>query len=148
MAYPTKYNMGYPRLAAVMCRLGATDEDLAEGFGVAVSTLNVWKKRHAGFAEALRESKGAADEAVERSLFERATGFVHEEVHVSTYQGQVTLTPVRKQYAPEVSAAVFWLKNRRPERWREKASEAPGGGAREGLEGVMERIRGRQITND
>ncbi|WP_367871826.1 terminase [Luteolibacter sp. Populi] len=139
--------MSYPNMAAVMCRLGATDEDLAEAFGVAVSTLNGWRKRHAGFAEALRAGKGVADEAVERSLFERATGFVHEEVHVSTYQGQVTLTPVRKQYAPEVSAAVFWLKNRRPERWREKA-EAAGGGVREGLEGVMERIRGRQITND
>ena len=41
-------------------------------------------------------------------------------MHISNYQGQVTLTPIIKHYPPDTTAAIFWLKNRKTDQWRDK----------------------------
>jgi hypothetical protein len=114
------YNAAYPDQARKLCSLGATDEDLAEFFAVARSTVAAWKSRHPQFGAALGAGKSDADDRVEKSLYQAAIGYSHPDVHVSHYQGQVTLTPITKHYPPNVAAAIFWLKNRRCNAWREK----------------------------
>lgn len=120
MARPEKYKAEYARMAAKACELGATDADLAELFCVSRRTINYWKVTQPKFAENLRLGKQEADARVERSLYERAIGYEHPDMHVSNYQGEVTLTPIQKRYAPDTTAAIFWLKNRDPENWRDK----------------------------
>lgn len=115
---PSKYQPWMVRQARIMCIAGWTDEQMAEMFGVAVSTFNLWKKAYPEFSEALK-AKALADATVEASLYERACGYSHEDVHVSNYQGEITLTPLVKRYPPDATAMIFWLKNRQPDRWRQ-----------------------------
>ena len=110
------------RQARIMSLAGWTDAQMADLFGVALSTLALWKKEHPEFSDALK-AKDIADAEVEVSLYQRALGYSHPEVHVSNYQGQITLTPITKHYPPDPTSMIFWLKNRQPERWREKAGE-------------------------
>ena len=100
-------------------KTGATDAQIAEKFGIAESTLYSWKGKHTSFAEALKEAKDVADDLVEMSLFKRAVGFQHPDLHFSAYEGYVTTTPFTKVHAPDTTACIFWLKNRRPELWRD-----------------------------
>ncbi len=117
---PTLYLEEFAAQAKNYCLLGADDARLAEFFDVTERTINRWKKAHPAFAEALRLGKTEADAQVAQSLFQRATGCSHPDVHVSNYQGEITLTPITKHYPPDVQAATFWLKNRQPHHWKER----------------------------
>ncbi|MCW0413491.1 helix-turn-helix domain-containing protein [Xanthomonas sacchari] len=117
---PTKYKPEFVEQGAKLAAKGFTDTEIADFFNVAVSTIYLWKVQHPEFSEALTTSKEAADQRVERALYERALGYSHPETHVSNYQGQVTLTPLRKHYPPDAASMIFWLKNRRPDLWRDK----------------------------
>lgn len=117
---PSRYKEEFSDQARKLCRLGATDKELAEFFGVAVSTLNLWKKNHPQFSESLKEGKALADAEVADKLFQRATGYSHPDVHISNYQGVITITPLVKHYPPDPTSMIFWLKNRRPDLWRDK----------------------------
>jgi hypothetical protein len=117
---PTKYQEEFPAQAAKLCKLGATDRELADFFQVTESTLNLWKIKYPEFSESLKLGKDEADKRVEHSLFHRATGYSHPDVHVSNFQGAVTLTPIIKHYPPDSTACIFWLKNRKPEEWRDR----------------------------
>ena len=124
---PSKYKPEFPQQAAKLCRLGATDKDIADFFGVHVDTVMEWKAVHAEFSDALKQGKAETDAQVERRLFERAMGFEHPEVDIRVIGGEVVQTPIRKIYPPDTTAAIFWLKNRKPEQWREtKAVELTG----------------------
>lgn len=122
MGRPTKYKPEFAGQAAKLCALGATDAQLADFFGVAVSTVNLWKVEHAEFSESIKVPKAEADERVEQSLYRRAMGYEHDEVDIRVIEGQVVQTPIRKFYPPDTTAAIFWLKNRKPEEWREAKS--------------------------
>lgn len=127
MGAPTKYKPEYVQKALDLCLNGATDRELAEFFKVSESTLNLWKLLHSAFSEALKMGKERADDRVVNSLYRRALGYSHDGVHVSNFQGEVTLTPIVEHYPPDTVAAIFWLKNRRPAEWRDvKAVEHSG----------------------
>jgi hypothetical protein len=117
---PSKYKPEYAEQAAKLCKLGATDAQLADFFKVAVSTVSLWKVEHPEFSEAIKVPKLEADERVEQSLYRRAMGFEHDETDIRVVGGELVMTPIRKVYPPDTTAAIFWLKNRRPEEWREK----------------------------
>lgn len=117
---PTSFKQEYVDLAYKFCLLGATDEQLAEFFNVAKSTINLWKQKQPKFLDALKRGKVAADANVAHSLYLRAMGYSHPETHVSNYQGQITLTEITKNYAPDTTACIWWLKNRQPDKWRDK----------------------------
>ena len=93
-------------------------------FEVAVSTVNLWKVQHAEFSESIRVPKEQADDRVEQSLFRRALGYEHDEVDLKVVGGAIVQTDVRKHYPPDSTAMIFWLKNRRPDLWRDKREEA------------------------
>lgn len=117
---PSKYQPEYAEQAIKLCLLGATDAQLADFFKVSVSTLNLWKIEHPEFSASIKTPKSEADKRVERSLYLRANGYEHDDVDIRVIDGQVIQTPIRKHYPPDTGAAIFWLKNRNPDKWREK----------------------------
>lgn len=121
MARPTKYNPDtHPEQAGKLCALGATDDEIADFFGVNRATIYRWKSQHAEFCDAIKMGKEPADDRVERGLYQRAIGYSHEDVDIRVIDGAVTMTPIMKHYPPDTAAAIFWLKNRRKEDWRDK----------------------------
>ena len=111
----------YAVQARKLCQLGATDHDLAEFFGVTTVTIWNWQSRHPEFFAALKRNKEAADDRVERSLYSRATGYTYESEKVfTTKDGEVIRVPILEHVPPEVTACIFWLKNRRASEWRDK----------------------------
>jgi hypothetical protein len=120
MARPSKYKEEFAQQAAKLCKLGATDAQLADFFEVAVSTVALWKVQHKEFSDAIKVPKAEADERVEQSLYRRALGYEHDEVDIRVVGGEIMKTPIRKYYPPDTTAAIFWLKNRKPTDWRDK----------------------------
>lgn len=92
---PSAYCAAYAELALNYCLLGATDAELGEFFGVSEQTVNAWKVKHPQFLESIKKGKCQADAAVARSLHDQAL------------EGNTT-------------AQIFWLKNRQPQKWRDK----------------------------
>lgn len=93
---------------------------MADFFGVTINTIGNWKARYPEFLGALKDGKDAADNRVERSLYHRAVGYSYDAVHFSSYRGAVTKTKYREHCPPDTTAQIFWLKNRRPDQWRDK----------------------------
>lgn len=133
---PSSYRPEYARQAEKLCELGATDAQLANFFGVTEQTINNWKTDHPEFFESLKGAKIKADAVIEKALFQRANGYSYPDVHVSNYQGEVTLTPITKHYPPDPTSMIFWLKNRQPSRWRDRQELAHSG-----LDGLVERLK-------
>lgn len=121
MARPEKWKDEYLRIAEHACRLGATDIELADMLGVSARTVYHWRSSKPEFAAALSAGKEEADNRVERSLYERAVGYTYDAVHFSNFKGEVTKTQYREHIPPDTTAMIFWLKNRRPEAWRDKS---------------------------
>lgn len=132
---PTKYKEIFATQARVACEeLGATDISLAKLFGVSKTTITTWKKEQPEFLASIKAGRDVYDTArVEDSLLRRANGyFATETTKEQTFvEGQPTgmqvTKTVKKKVAPDVTAAIFWLKNRNPERWRDvKSTELTG----------------------
>lgn len=117
---PTSFKPEYVEQAYKLCLLGAIDKELCDFFNVAESTLNLWKQKQPKFLDALKRGKIIADATVAHSLYRRATGYSHPETHISNYQGEIIKTEITKHYPPDTTACIFWLKNRQPDKWRDK----------------------------
>lgn len=83
-------------------RDGLTDAQIAGKIGINVATLYEWKKRYPKINDALKKGKEVVDYAVESAL-------------------------LKKALSGDTTAMIFWLKNRRPDKWRDKP-EATGEG--------------------
>ena len=119
---PSSYKPEYAEQAAKLCLLGATDQEIADFFKVDVRTVYRWKHDHDEFCQALKAAKDTAYERVERSLYQRAIGYEQDEVKIFMPSGRddPVYAPYRAKVAPDVTAAIFWLKNRRSQDWRDK----------------------------
>ena len=98
-------------------RDGLVDEQIAENIGIRAGTLYDWKNRFPDISEALKKGKEVIDRQVENALLKRALGYVYAEI---TYEGGVETKRVIKEVVPDTTAQIFWLKNRKPEVWRDK----------------------------
>ena len=117
---PSSYKPEYAEMARHLCKLGATDADLAEAFEVSVVTIDNWKIKYPEFLGSLKASKEEADNRVERSLYARATGYSYDAVKIfCTKDGKITKVPYTEHVPPDVTAQIYWLKNRRPDHWRD-----------------------------
>lgn len=125
---PSSFKPEYVEQARKLAELGATDREAADFFEVAESTLYLWKHTHPEFSEALKVGKDAADARVEQSLYRRALGYTHDAEKIAVNaQGEITKVPFTEHYPPDTTAAIFWLKNRKRDEWRDiKASEVSG----------------------
>lgn len=102
-------------------RDGLTDEQIAKNMGVAYSTLRVWKEKFQAISASLKKGKEVVDIEVENALLKRALGYEYEEVKREYEFGELSKeTVIRKQVVPDTTAQIFWLKNRRPDLWRDK----------------------------
>jgi transcriptional regulator with XRE-family HTH domain len=119
----------HPGWAKSLARRGLTQEQIAAEMGISCTTLKEWKK-HREFLTALKEGKSEADNKVEASLFQRAVGYSYKEVkHVDSEKDGKRVERMTKFVPPDVTAQIFWLKNRRPDLWRDvKQQEITGKG--------------------
>ena len=117
---PSKYKPEYCRIAYQMALLGSTDEELARAFDVDERTINNWKDSKPEFFQSLKKGKEFADAEIADRLFQRAKGYEHEDLFITQYQGQIIKQTIVKYYPPDTTAAIFWLKNRQPNLWRDR----------------------------
>jgi hypothetical protein len=110
----------YASQAEKLCRLGATDAELADLLGVSVRTISAWKTRHLDFRQALKGGKTEADDRVERALYHRAMGYSHEVEKPMVVDKDLRIVTYTEHLPPDTTACIFWLKNRKPEEWRDK----------------------------
>lgn len=114
-------------------REGAIDKDIAQKIGISVQTLCEWKNRFPEFAEAIKKGKAPVDFQVENALLKAALGYtvtVKKPIKVKSKRmrpGTGTIEEEHIEYAdeevyikPDVLAQFFWLKNRKPDKWRDK----------------------------
>ena len=111
-----------------MARNGARDVDIAKKIGISKVTLYEWKKRFPEFAEALKKGKDEYDDEVEEALYNLTKGYYVEEETVKIEEDEEgNRTIVRKKtkryITPSVTAMIYWLQNRRGDRWKTKATE-------------------------
>lgn len=108
-------------------RNGLTDEQIAANIGISRSTLNEWKNRFSDISDTLKRGKEIVDIQVENALLKRALGYTYKETtreaqfNPQTEQYEMVVTKeVTKEVVPDTTAQIFWLKNRKPEEWRDK----------------------------
>jgi hypothetical protein len=127
MGRPSSYQPEYAEKALTLCKGGATVREVAEFFEVTERTIHNWSHEFPEFFRALKTGREAADARVEQSLYRRALGYSFDSVHISAWQGVAIQTPIVTHVPPDVTAAIFWLKNRKPQEWRDvKAVEHSG----------------------
>lgn len=126
MARPTKYRPDYPRQAKALCKLGATDKDLADAFSVSELTINRWKLEFPEFRKSLTRDKDQVDGQVQQRLFMRAMGYSQEAVKHMVVAGKLRTIKYTERFPPDVTACIFWLKNRQPALWRDKPEGVTG----------------------
>tara|TARA_Y100000310_G_scaffold239895_1_gene243646 strand:- start:664 stop:1131 length:468 start_codon:yes stop_codon:yes gene_type:complete len=117
---PTKYKPEYDEQARKLCLLGAIDTELADFFNVVESTIHKWKLEFPSFSESLNKGKLIANANVAAALYGRAIGYDYEEVKTETSADGKKVTVTTKKQASDTTACIFFLKNRDPNRWREK----------------------------
>lgn len=117
---PSKYKEEFNVQVEKLCKLGATDAEIADFFEVVESTVNLWKLDYPEFSESIRRGKIEADANVAASLYHRAIGYSHGDVDIRVVGKEIVQTNLIKYYPPDSVAGIFWLKNRRPKDWRDK----------------------------
>ncbi|MCK5612112.1 hypothetical protein KAR91_60130 [Candidatus Pacearchaeota archaeon] len=117
---PPKFKDEFIEKAQMFGIKGFTDTEMAMALDVSPSTICLWKKERPGFLKSYEAGKEIADSNVKRSMYERARGYSHKDVHISNYRGKITITPIIKHYPPDTSAGTFWLKNRDPDNFKDK----------------------------
>lgn len=107
-------------MAGRLALLGLTDKEMAGVLGVSEVTFNAWKREQPRFASELRHGKAVPDSRVAERLFQRAIGYDHDSVKIFNAGGAPLVVPFIEHFAPDVTACIFWLKNRQPKLWRER----------------------------
>lgn len=120
-------------LLEAWARDGLTDEQIAKNMGISYSTLRVWRDKYSALSAALKKGKEIVDIIAENALYEKALGFtkiikkpikvkevlynegrrISEKEHIE-YADEEVFVP------PDTTALIFWLKNRKPDVWRDK----------------------------
>ena len=120
-------------------RNGLTQQQIADNLGINIDTLINYKKKYPEFSEALKKGKEVIDIEVENALLKRALGYNYEEI---TYENGVETKRVTKQVAPDTTAQIFWLKNRRKQQWRDKVEYENTGENKNGvIEDLVEALK-------
>jgi hypothetical protein len=135
---PTVYTSENAEIARHACMLGASNETLAERFEVSRRTIDNWIATITEFGDAVRHGREVADESVVAALYARATGMERKSVKVVEGGGGPLTTTHTVQALPDVRACIFWLRNRRPEQWRENRAPQDVWGDDRDLERRME----------
>lgn len=134
MPRPSAFKPEYNKQAEKLSKLGATDVEMADFFGITEKTLNNWKKSKPEFFQSLKRGKVLADSQVADRLYQRAMGFEHDSEEIKVIGNKVVRVATRKIYPPDTTAAIFWLKNRRKTEWRDRQDHEHSGKDGEAIE--------------
>ena len=108
-------------LIEAWARNGLIEKDICHNLGIGTTTLKDYKNRYPSLASALKKGKEVADVLVENALYKRATGYtVTLNKQKVTKDGDVLDITEEVYVAPDTTAQIFWLKNRKPLEWRDK----------------------------
>lgn len=115
-------------------RQGLSDEEIIAKLGIGRSTFYRYKSGHRPFEEALKRGRNNADSEVERALYKKATGYVmtvrrpvklkeivYENGKKTRETERLEIAEEEQYFPPDTNSALFWLKNRCPDRWHDKA---------------------------
>ena len=110
-------------------RDGLTDPQIANNMGIGLRTLYEWYERFPQIAHAVKKGKAPVDIQVENALLKRALGYTEEEVITEIIEQpdgkqRKQVRKVKRIFPPDVTAQIFWLKNRKPKQWREKVENS------------------------
>lgn len=136
----TKYDPKItPTIILWMSRSGLSDEEMSKELTVTRKTLHNWKKKYPAVEQALRAGKNWFDASVEQKLFQTAIGYKTTETSIQykyfydkktgeaiidpdtekTMKAPVGETHTTKEIPPNITALIFWLKNRQPDKWND-----------------------------
>ena len=101
---------------------GLIGKQISHNMGIGHTTLMDWQREYPQLSLAIKNGRAVKDLEVENSLLQRATGYQYEEdVYEPNEDGELMVVKrVIKSQAPDVTAQIFWLKNRNPKEWRDK----------------------------
>lgn len=128
MGRPSKF-VNYEKkksIISLMYQRGFIDKEIAKVLDVSKKTLENWKAKNKNFLPTLKGDKQVADDKVQKALYERALGYEYKEITIEYIKIGKAKTPAKKtkevikQLAPDTTAQIFWLKNRQPDKWRDK----------------------------
>jgi transposase-like protein len=109
-------------------RDGLTDEQIAANMNINRATLYDWKKKYPNISDSLKKGKEVVDRQVENALLKRALGYSYQEVTEEESEDGFKRKVVIKEVIPDTTAQIFWLKNRKPEVWKDKQDINHSGG--------------------
>lgn len=135
MARPSKYESNVKdkfTLITGWVRNGLTDKQISNNLGVSYSTFREYVKKYPTLLALLKKSKEVTDMEVENALFKRALGYDYEETKVINEESEEghkkRVEVTKKKMAPDTTAQIFWLKNRKPKEWRDRQNIEHSGG--------------------
>lgn len=115
------YNPKFREQILCLAEDGKTNEQIAQKLGLCVDTIRNWTSQKEDLIRAIKEKKEPTDNTVEATLLQKALGY-HKET-VKLFFDTKTSTVVEHRYIefvePDTASAIFWLRNRQPDRWRE-----------------------------
>ncbi len=133
-------------------RMGLTNEQIAHNMGITRETLNQWSKKYSDISDTLKRGKDIVDIEVENKLLKRALGYKYKEttkervLNPDTGETKMVVTKeVEKEVVPDTTAQIFWLKNRRPDKWKDKQNLELNGkleDEKNKLDDLIKQIRG------
>lgn len=110
-------------LLQAWARDGLTDEQIAHNMGISRATYYVWLDKYPDISDAVKKGKEVVDIMVENSLLKRALGYDYTEMIIDKDGDKEHKRVVKKHKEADTTAIIFWLKNRRPDKWRDKREE-------------------------
>lgn len=135
-------------------RDGLTDEQIAHNMGIGYSTLQTWKGKHQDIQDTLKKNKAVVDYEVENALLKRALGYSYTETTSERRMNEdtgeyemVTTKEVVKEIIPDTTAQIFWLKNRKPNTWRDKKDVDVGGSVHSVISSMTDDELSERIAN-
>ena len=133
-----RFKKEYAAQAYKLCLLGATDAELAKFFDITQDTLARWKKNHEEFGRQITKGKKAADMEVALSLYNASIDRIittrqpikckevyYDDNGKRVEKERVEVVAVEKHIPADFRSQQFWLKNRNPSQWSDKADDTP-----------------------
>jgi hypothetical protein len=124
---PSKYTDDIVAKMEMLFRRGFTVVEVSKIIDISEDSILRWRRNKPDFCKTLGEWKADADIRVEKSLYERACGFEHPEEKVFCNNGEIITHLTTKKYPPDYQSMALWLKNRQPDKWRDKIEHEHGG---------------------
>lgn len=119
MGRPSKFDPKMIPMVEKLCKLGATDLEVADFFDVSYTTFKTWLHVYPDLLAVLKVAKEEANDRVKMSLYRKATGYSFDAVKIFMHEGKVIYAPYREHVPPDTTAMIFWSKNRMKDEFRD-----------------------------